>query len=172
MYTLFWTLLTFASTPQELTLKSLSGEDLSAEIFEQKVSLFINVASKCGYTPQYKALQELHKKYAQQGLSIIGVPCNQFGGQEPGSPAEILNFCKENYGVEFFILEKQDVNGINRSDLYKALVESKVGANQAIKWNFEKFLVDKKGNVVARYPSSVDPLDPKLILEIEAQLKK
>ncbi len=172
MHTLLWTLISFASTPKNLTLKSISGETLPAKMFDQKISLFVNVASRCGYTDQYKGLQALHDKYAERGLSIIGVPCNQFGGQEPGSPEEIESFCKKNYGVEFFILEKQDVNGNNRSDLYKSLVESQAGANKDIRWNFEKFIVDENGVVVAKYPSSVDPLDPKLILELENLLTK
>ena len=122
-----------------------------------KVVLFVNVASKCGFTQQYDGLQELYKQYKDQGLVIVGVPCNQFGNQEPGKAAEIKSFCRINYGVDFPLLEKQDVNGKNRSELYNSLVHSSVGKGKRILWNFEKFIVDRKGNVTHRFRSVSSP---------------
>lgn len=134
------------------------------------VVLFVNVASKCGYTRQYDGLQALYARYKDQGLTIVGTPCNQFGGQEPGTNQEIVSFCKLNYGVDFPILEKANVNGADRSPLYQWLVGSAVGDGKQIGWNFEKFLVDRSGNMVARYGSGVAPDDPTLITSIETAL--
>ena len=158
----------FAGVPNNIPLTALSGEKIQNEQLSQKVILFVNVASKCGYTKQYTALQSLYEQYKDKGLEIIGVPCNQFGGQEPGSPEEIQTFCKKNYGVSFTLLEKQDVNGPNRSPLYQQLI--KEGAN--IRWNFEKILVNAKGDIVQRFPSSTDPLSKEMKSAIEALLTK
>lgn len=163
---------TAAATPAPVipALTALSGEGLPAEAVDGKVVLFVNVASRCGYTPQYEGLQALYESYSERGLAVVGVPCNQFGGQEPGTAEEIASFCSMNYGVEFPMLSKQEVNGDGRSDLYSWLVSSEAGGGKDIKWNFEKFLVDRQGAVVARFPSKVKPDDPDLIAAIEAAL--
>ncbi|KAI5122896.1 hypothetical protein M0805_007574 [Coniferiporia weirii] len=143
--------------------------DLSAELpgdkqynFEQlrgKVVLVVNVASKCGFTPQYAGLEKLHKKYKDQGLVILGFPCNQFGGQEPGTDKEISEFCELNHGVTFQLMKKSDVNGDNTNAVYKWLKDKKAGllGLSRIKWNFEKFLIDKEGNVAQRWASTTSP---------------
>lgn len=160
--------LSLAGAPASLT--ALSGETLDPALTTGKVLLYVNVASQCGYTPQYEGLQKLYDTYKERGLVIIGVPCNQFGGQEPGSPAEIQNFCKINYGVTFPLLNKQEVNGPGRSELYKALISSPAGGGADVRWNFEKFLVGRDGAVVARFPSKVTPADPALVKAIEDAL--
>lgn len=136
-----------------------NGEPFPMEDLKGKVVLIVNTASKCGFTPQYEGLEELYKKYKDQGFTIIGFPCNQFAGQEPGSPEEIAEFCKINYGVSFPIMKKIDVNGSNADPLYEWLKAEKPGllGFKGIKWNFEKFLVDKEGNVVNRYSSIKTP---------------
>lgn len=141
--------------PSQLGLVSLNGDPLPD--LDNTPILYVNVASKCGYTPQYEGLQALYEEFHPQGLQIVGVPCNQFGKQESGSAEEIATFCSLNYGVTFPLLEKQDVNGSDRSALYAALVDSPVGGGQDIKWNFEKFVVDAQGNVVSRFGSKVTP---------------
>lgn len=142
------------------------GEEFPFADLKGKVVLIINTASKCGFTPQYKELEELHKKYADKGLVVLGFPCNQFAGQEPGNDEEIASFCQLNYGVSFQILKKIDVNGDNTDPVYKFLKSQKsglLGLNR-IKWNFEKFLIDKNGKVVERYSSLTKPksLEPKI----------
>jgi glutathione peroxidase len=137
----------------------LDGRPYAADQLEDKVVLFVNVASKCGFTPQYTGLQKLYEEKKDAGLVIVGVPCNQFGWQEPGSAETIQKFCEFNYGVTFPILEKQNVNGAARSQLYQYLVSSKVGGGARIKWNFEKFLVNRSGEVVQRYGSRTVPED-------------
>ena len=156
--------------PNKISLTGIDGDQIRANQLANKVVLFVNVASKCGYTPQYKGLQSLYEKYKEQGLVIVGVPCNQFGKQEPGSATDIQSLCTIEYGVSFPILSKQDVNGDARSELYQALVSSEKGANKDIHWNFEKFLVNRDGNVVERFNSSVEPEDTKLRAAIEAVL--
>ena len=130
----------------------------------------VNVASKCGYTPQLGALERVYKNLRCRGLVVLGVPCNQFGGQEPGTPEEIAAFCSANYEVSFPLLAKQDVNGSARSRLYHRLVGSAAGGGQDVRWNFEKFLVDRNGRVVGRFASDVDPESRELILAIERAL--
>jgi glutathione peroxidase-family protein len=151
--------------PQNLT--TLDGTPLSPEVLGNKVILFVNVASQCGLTPQYSALVELDNKYGDQGLVIVGVPCNQFGKQEPGSPEEIKDFTKTKYDVDFTLLEKQDVNGSNRSPLYQFLV----GDGPDIAWNFGKFVVGRNGEVVARFEPQTAPNDPNLQAVIEKALQ-
>ena len=129
----------------DLSLTSLDGTPLAADALAGKVVLFVNVASRCGYTSQYKGLQALYEARKDDGLVIVGVPCNQFGGQEPGSAEEIVSFCQQNFGVSFPLLEKQKVNGPKRSELYQRLVASEVGAGGDVRWNFEKFVVDPSG---------------------------
>lgn len=126
-----------------------------------KVVLIVNVASKCGFTPQYKGLEDLYKKYQDQGFIILAFPCNQFGGQEPGSNQEIQSFCSLNYGVDFPVLGKIDVNGDKADPLFKYLKEQAPGilGSELIKWNFTKFLVNKDGKVVKRYSPQTDPKD-------------
>lgn len=160
-----------AGVPNNMTLTGVDGSKIEAKQFEGKALLFVNVASKCGYTSQYAGLQALYETYKDQGLEIVGVPCNQFGGQEPGSAEEIQTFCKLNYGVKFTLLEKQDVNGENRSKLYQTLITSDKGTGTNIRWNFEKFLVDKNGNVVGRFDSAVKPDSVELKAAIEGALK-
>ncbi len=160
-----------ASAPHalaEIPLVQADGSPLPATA--GKVVLFVNVASRCGYTPQYDGLQALYSAYKDQGFLIVGTPCNQFGGQEPGTNAEIVSFCKLNYGVDFPILEKADVNGADRSPLYQKLVDSTAGGGKKIGWNFEKFLVDRTGQIVARFGSSTTPQDPALKTAIEVAI--
>lgn len=145
---------------------TLDGTPLAPETIANKVVLFVNVASKCGLTPQYNGLVELDQEYGDRGLVIIGVPCNQFGGQEPGTPEEIKEFTKTKYDVDFTLLEKQDVNGANRSPLYQFLV----GDGQDIAWNFGKFLVGRDGEVIKRFEPQTAPNDPELKAAIEAAL--
>ena len=142
---------------------------------EQKdhVTLVVNVASKCGLTPQYTQLEEIHERFADQGFSVIGVPCNQFMEQEPGSPEEIATFCSTTYGVTFPLAEKIDVNGDGRHPLYSELTQvpdADDGSTGDIRWNFEKFLVGRDGEVIARFNPTVVPDDPKVIAAIEAAL--
>jgi glutathione peroxidase-family protein len=148
------------------TLTTLDGQTLAPDVVEGKVVLFVNVASKCGLTPQYSGLVELDNAYGDRGLVIVGVPCNQFGQQEPGSPEEIKEFTKTKYDVDFTLLEKQDVNGPNRSPLYQFLV----GDGPDIGWNFGKFLVGRNGDVVGRFDPKTPPNDPSLKAAIEAAL--
>lgn len=153
-------------------MKSLSGEEVDLGKYAGKVVLAVNVASKCGYTPQYAGLQELYEKYKDQGLVVIGIPCNQFGKQEPGSSNEIAEFCKSKYDVTFDMFEKVDVNGEEACDLYKYLTaqEAKPAGTGNVRWNFEKFLIGKDGQVVARYRSGTAPDDDELVSLIEKQL--
>lgn len=156
-----------ATTVSSLGLTRLDNTPLPSAELAGKVVLFVNVASKCGNTPQYAGLEALYTQYAAKGFTIVGVPCNQFGGQEPGSPEQIASFCKLNYGVTFPLLAKQDVNGAERSPLYQTLVQSKAGGGSDVTWNFEKFLVGRNGEVIARFGPRVQPNDPALISAIE-----
>ncbi len=137
-----------------------------------KPALVVNVASKCGLTPQYTALEALHEQYAGRGFSVVGVPCNQFGGQEPGSAEEIAEFCSAGYGVTFPMTEKVDVNGADRHPVFAELVRTpdQSGAAGDVQWNFEKFLVDSDGAVVARFSPQVVPDDPQVTAAIESVL--
>jgi glutathione peroxidase len=163
------------TTPLNQEMKTLEGKKVNlAKKYNDKVVLLVNVASKCGYTKQYEQLQALHDKYSEKGLAIVGVPCNQFGGQEPGTASEIADFCKQNYGVEFDLLSKVDVNGPNAAPLYKHLTSEETNPEHGgkIKWNFEKFLFDRDGQLVARYESKVKPDAPEVTEAIEAELAK
>lgn len=152
--------------PLPANLTTLDGAPLAPETLENKVVLFVNVASQCGLTPQYSGLVDLDKAYSDRGLVIIGVPCNQFGKQEPGTPEEIKDFAKSKYDVDFTLLEKQDVNGANRSPLYQFLV----GDGPDIAWNFGKFVLGRDGDVVARFEPQTAPDDPELKAAIEKAL--
>lgn len=156
-------------TVTEFQVKQADGSirDLSAH--KGKVLLIVNTASKCGFTPQYEGLEKLHQEFKDQGLEILAFPCNQFGHQEPGDADEIKNFCSLNYDVSFPLMEKIDVNGDDADPLWKYLKSEKSGLlGSRIKWNFTKFLVDRDGNVVARYGPAVKP--EQLKSEIEALL--
>jgi glutathione peroxidase len=139
------------------------------EITGGQPALLVNVASKCGLTPQYTGLERLHKEYADLGFTVVGVPCNQFGGQEPGSPEEIEEFCSTTYGVTFPMTEKVEVNGDGRHPLYAALVQTadEQGRSGDVQWNFEKYLLDGSGAVVARFSPGVEPEDPRLVEAVE-----
>lgn len=154
------------------TIASLAGGANPLADLAGKVSLVVNVASKCGLTPQYSALEDLQKKYAERGFSVVGVPCNQFMGQEPGSAEEIQTFCSTTYGVTFPLTEKIEVNGGGQHALYSQLnaVPDAEGYSGDIRWNFEKFLVGRDGNVVARFDPRTAPDDHKVIAAIEAAL--
>lgn len=133
-------------------------------------ALLVNVASKCGLTPQYSILEQLHSAYADRGFTVVGLPCNQFGGQEPGSSEEIAEFCSATYGVTFPMSEKVDVNGDGRHEIYSQLVETpnEKGENGDVQWNFEKFLIGADGAVVARFNPSIEPDDAQITKQIEA----
>lgn len=155
-------------------MKTLSGKDVDLADYKGKVVLLVNVASKCGLTPQYKELEALHEKYGKDGLAVVGVPCNQFGGQEPGTADQISEFCTTKYGVKFDMLEKVDVNGESAAPLYKELTatDTKPVGSGKISWNFEKFLIGKDGKVVARYSPRTKPDDAEIVKTIETELKK
>lgn len=144
-----------------IEVEDIDGKTLSMEKYKDRVLLIVNVASKCGYTGQYEGLQTLHEKYADKGLAVLGFPCNQFLSQEPGTEEEIKDFCSLEYGVEFDMFSKIDVNGEDTHPLYRYLKEHSSGflGIDTIKWNFTKFLVDRKGKVVQRYAPSVKPED-------------
>lgn len=159
----------------DMEMEKLDGTKIHlGKEFKDKVVLFVNVASKCGKTPQYKPLQALHTKYAKKGLVIVGVPCNQFGGQESGSAKEIQEFCTENYGIEFIMMAKVDVNGSGACDLYKFLTSkeknSKFGGK--IRWNFEKFLVSRDGVCVERFSPNVNPSAKEVLTAIKREISK
>jgi glutathione peroxidase len=142
------------------------------EIAGPNVALVVNVASRCGLTPQYEALERLQETYGVAGLTVVGIPCNQFGGQEPGTNEEIATFCSMTYGVTFPLTEKIEVNGVDRHPLYQRLVGTpdERGRSGDVRWNFEKFLVDRDGRVVARFSSPTTPDDPRVISAIEGVL--
>lgn len=153
----------------EFKEKSLDGKNIDFSRYKGDVLLIVNTASKCGYTPQYKGLEELNKTYSAKGLKVLGFPCNQFKAQEPGDAHEIHDFCQKNYGVDFQMFEKIEVNGENANPLYKYLKEAAPEDKGAeIRWNFTKFLVDRKGNVVKRFDSKVKPEE--LVSDIEKVL--
>ncbi|MGB6635640.1 MAG: glutathione peroxidase [Bradyrhizobium sp.] len=153
----------------DFNAKSLAGEDTPLKQFEGKVLLIVNTASACGFTPQYKGLEALQQSLGARGFSVLGFPCNQFGRQEPGSPAEIGQFCSSNYAVSFPMFDKIDVNGDNAHPLYQYLRGEKSGLlGSSIKWNFTKFLIDRSGKVVGRYAPTTTP--ESLTKDIEALL--
>jgi glutathione peroxidase len=159
-------------TIYDIRLVDLRGKPLELDQFRDKALLVVNVASKCGMTPQYEALEQLQKQYADRGFSVLGVPCNQFGGQEPGTPDEIVEFCSATYGVTFPMTEKVEVNGAGRHPLYDQLVETpdSEGYTGDIRWNFEKFLVGPDGVVQKRFSPVVKPDSPEVVSAIEAAL--
>lgn len=155
-----------SQTLHDFKAKTINGKEISLEDFKGKLKLVVNTASHCGYTPQYKGLEELYKKY-QDKLVVLGFPCNQFGKQEPGDAKDISSFCELNYGVTFPLFSKVDVNGDNADPIFKFLKREAPGlfGTEMIKWNFTKFLVDQNGKVIKRYSSMTKPE------EIEKELK-
>lgn len=158
----------------ETSIAALDGSPLDLGDLRGRAVLVVNVASQCGFTPQYAGLERLHDRYAARGFSVLGVPCNQFGAQEPGSPEEIRSFCSTTYGVTFPITEKVDVNGEHRHPLFAALAATPDGAGEAgdVAWNFEKFLVAPDGTVAGRFRSRVEPESDELTAAIEAVLPR
>ena len=147
----------------DITIKSIDGSAINLSDFKGKKTLFVNVASECGFTGQYKGLQKLHELYKDK-LVVIGVPCNQFGEQEPGDATQIQNFCEKNYGVEFLITEKIEVKGNNQQPLYAWLTKKELNGkkNSSVKWNFQKYLIDEEGNLIDYYYSITKPLSKKI----------
>ena len=154
----------------ELTLDALDGKSLPLSTFNGKVVLVVNVASKCGLTPQYAALENLYQQFKDKGFSVLGVPCNQFAGQEPGTEQEIQEFCSLNYGVTFPLSSKLEVNGPDRHQLYRLLAGEGAEFPGDITWNFEKFLMGKDGRVLARFSPRTAPDEPSVIQAIEKAL--
>ncbi len=154
-------------TIYDFNVTSIDGEKISMKQYQDKVLLIVNVASKCGFTPQYKGLETLYNTYKDKGFMILGFPCNQFSNQEPGNNAEIKSFCSLTYGVSFNMFSKIDVNGEDTHPLYKYLKKEASGflGTQSIKWNFTKFLLNKKGQVIKRYGSITKPLELKKDIE-------
>ncbi len=153
----------------------LDGKEIDLAGYQGKVVLFVNVASKCGYTPQYKGLEDLHEKYADKGLVIIGVPANDFGRQEPGTNDEIASFCEKNYGVKFVMLGKvPTVKGAEQVGLYKFLTSKETNPKFSgeIKWNFTKFLIGRNGEIVNRFEPGIDPESEKVTQAIDAEIAK
>ncbi|MYW11076.1 glutathione peroxidase [Streptomyces sp. SID2563] len=159
-------------TLYNIPLRTLTGEPTSLGDYRGRAVLLVNVASKCGLTPQYAGLERLQKEYGDRGLTVLGVPCNQFGGQEPGTAEEIETFCSTTYGVSFPLLEKTEVNGANRHPLYVELTRLADAGGEAgdVQWNFEKFLISPAGEPVARIRPRTEPDAPELVAAIEAQL--
>jgi glutathione peroxidase len=156
----------------DVELPRLDGQPTRLSEYEGKVVLAVNVASKCGFTPQYAGLQAVNERYANRGFVVLGFPCNQFFNQEPGDAEKIQEFCSINYGVTFPLFAKLDVKGGHQHPLYEILSEAADDSGKAgnVKWNFEKFLVGRDGRVVRRFRSKVTPEDPQLIAAIESQL--
>ncbi|GAB3712822.1 glutathione peroxidase [Amycolatopsis oliviviridis] len=156
----------------DIPLKTLSGEDTTLGALEGKTLLVVNVASKCGLTPQYTGLEKLQERYAGKGFSVVGFPCNQFAGQEPGTAEEIQTFCSTTYGVSFPLFEKLDVNGETRHPLYAELTKAAdaEGAAGDVQWNFEKFLVAPSGEVVGRFRPRTEPEDETITEAIDAAI--
>jgi glutathione peroxidase len=156
----------------DIPLTTLDGQPASLADYSDRAVLIVNVASKCGLTPQYRALEQLARDYADRGLAVIGVPCNQFMGQEPGTPEEIATFCSKTYGVTFPLLAKVDVNGADRHPLYAELTKTPDADGEAgdIQWNFEKFLLAPGGVVVSRFRPRTEPDAPEVVSAIEAAL--
>lgn len=159
-------------TLHDIPLHTLTGEPTTLGAYSGRAVLLVNVASKCGLTPQYAGLERLQKEYGDRGFTVLGVPCNQFGGQEPGSSEEIRTFCSTTYGVSFPLLAKTDVNGAGRHPLYAELTQLADADGEAgdIQWNFEKFLISPAGEPVARIRPRTEPEAPEVVAAIEAQL--
>ncbi len=159
------------NTVSDIAVKTMDGKEKQLKEYAGNVLLIINVASYCGYTSQYAGLEKLNQKYREAGLRILGFPCNDFGAQEPGSNAEIMKFCTTNYGVSFEVFDKVHAKGAEQHPLYARLTSTAEPTGN-VSWNFEKFLVSKQGEIVARFKSSVTPDSPELIAAIERELAK
>jgi len=159
-----------ADSIYDIKLKDIDGKDSSLAAYKGQLLLIVNVASKCGFTKQYTGLEAVYQKYKAKGLTVLGMPCNQFGGQEPGSSDEIKQFCSSKYNVTFPLFEKLEVNGDKRHPLYSALVGKGSPVVGDIKWNFTKFLVGKDGKILGRFESAITPESPELTAAIEAAL--
>ncbi len=160
-----------AAPIQDIPIKDIDGKDTSLKAFNGKVVLVVNVASKCGYTPQYKGLEATHRKYKEQGFSVVGFPCNDFGKQEPGSASEIKEFCSLTYNVTFPLMEKVHVKGAEQHPIYAALTGKDSPFPGDVKWNFGKFLIGKDGKVLKRWDSGIEPTSDEVSKAIEAALK-
>jgi glutathione peroxidase len=162
-----------AQSVYDFTMNNIEGKEISLTRYKGKVLLLVNVASECGYAPQYKDLEVLYRKYKEKGFMILGFPANNFGGQEPGTDAEIKSFCQRNYNVTFDMFSKISVKGNDQHPLYKFLTVSVENPKFAgdVKWNFQKYLVDRNGNIIGKYLSSVEPLSIELTDAIEAAMK-
>ena len=158
----------------DIKMKSISGDEIDLAHYKGKVIVIVNTASHCGFTRQYSQLEKLHQDHHEQGLIVLGFPCNQFGGQEPGSSKEIIDFCKEKYDVSFELLEKSDVNGEDRNPVYKSLcdLDLKPKGKGDVSWNFEKFIVGRDGVPVARFSSRVCPKDEEFRDLLKTELAK
>ncbi|KUN21346.1 glutathione peroxidase [Streptomyces antibioticus] len=163
-----------SNSPLSVQIGTLQGGAADLSQYAGQAVLIVNVASKCGLTPQYTGLENLQKSYADQGFTVLGVPCNQFLGQEPGSAEEIAEFCSATYGVTFPLTEKVEVNGEGRHELYERLVDFADGDGHTgdIRWNFEKFLIGRDGTVVARFSPQTEPEAAELVAAVEAQLAR
>lgn len=162
-----------ASPVLDFTVKDIRGEEVYLGDYQGKVLLVVNVASKCGLTPQYEGLENLYRKYKDQGFKILAFPANNFAAQEPGSNEEIQTFCKTKYDVSFNLFAKVSVKGEDKCDLYKYLTDEKRNApfGGEVPWNFQKYLIDRQGKVIAKFEPRVEPLDGKIIEAVEAALK-
>jgi len=161
-----------ADTLHEFTVKDIDGKELNLATFKGKVVVVVNVASQCGYTSQYANLQRLHEQFKDQGLIVLGVPANNFGGQEPGTESEIKAFCTGDYGVTFPMLSKLSAGGADQAPLFAFLTASNAELAAPISWNFEKFLVDKEGKVISRFNSGVEPDGEELVSAVKEALAR
>ena len=163
-----------ASSVHEFTLKAIDGKFVALSNFKGQIMLLVNVASQCGYTPQYEGLEKLYEIYKSRGFVIAGFPANNFGGQEPGTDSEIQTFCKSKYGVTFPMFSKISVAGSDQAPLYRFLTDRAVNPKTGgeIQWNFTKFLVDREGKVIQRFEPATEPLSKELVSAIEAALKR
>ncbi|MBA4406521.1 glutathione peroxidase [bacterium] len=157
---------------KDLAVKDMDGKEVKLVDYKGKVLLIVNVASKCGYTTQYTGLESIYSKYKEKGFEILAFPCNDFGGQEPGTNEEIKEFCSTKYDVTFKLFDKVKVLGDNKSDLYARLINNDATEKGDVKWNFEKFLIDKDGNIVSRFRSKVKPESEEITKAIEQELAK
>lgn len=156
----------------DISVTDMDGNLINLSDYNGKVLLIVNVASECGNTPQYKGLQALYEKYNKEGFEILAFPCNDFGGQEPGSNEEIKKFCSANYGVTFKLFDKIKILGDDKSPLYERLTNNSITEKSDIGWNFEKFLISKEGKIIGRYKSKIEPQNEQLTKAIENELKK
>jgi len=158
------------NTINDISVKDMNGKDINLSDYNGKVLLIVNVASECGYTPQYEGLEKIYKEYKDKGFEILGFPCNDFGGQEPGTNEEIKSFCTSKYSVTFKLFDKIKVLGDEKCSLYKRLTNNDITEKSDIGWNFEKFLIDRKGKIIARFKSAVKPESKELTSAIEKEL--